>query len=146
MKQGREKCRLWVATVTLSVFFIMSTASAQFLNDRPMVGVLAEEIAWSLLDRYEDLNPFSHIAASYVKFIEGGGARPVPIWIGKSKDYYKDIMGKINGWVVLRNKFVFKFVNAISFVAFSFPAVDYGLTRQKDMRKQEDTSTILQES
>lgn len=67
------------------------------LNDRPIVGVLAEEIAWSLLARYEDENPFSHIAASYVKFVEGGGARAVPIWIGRPKQYYRDLMTKING-------------------------------------------------
>lgn len=67
------------------------------LNDRPIIGVLAEEIAWSLRDRYEDQEPFSHIAASYVKFIEGGGARPVPIWIGKPREYYEEIMSHING-------------------------------------------------
>lgn len=67
------------------------------LNERVTIGVLAEEIAWSLRDRYEELKPFSHIAASYVKFVEGGGARPVPIWIGKSREYYRDIMSQING-------------------------------------------------
>ncbi|XP_078052916.1 gamma-glutamyl hydrolase-like isoform X2 [Augochlora pura] len=39
----------------------------------------------------------SYIAASYIKFIEGAGARVVPIWIGKPKSYYDDIMSKING-------------------------------------------------
>lgn len=78
---------------------VISSVSGQSteLNDRPIIGVLAEEIAWSLLDRYEDLNPYSHIAASYVKFIEGGGARPVPIWIGRPKEYYREIMSHING-------------------------------------------------
>lgn len=80
----------------MAVLASLSVASAQ-LNERPIVGVLAEEIAWSLRDRYEDLEPYSHIAASYVKFVEGGGARPIPIWIGKSEEYYRDIMSQING-------------------------------------------------
>ncbi|XP_068966701.1 gamma-glutamyl hydrolase-like, partial [Bombus flavifrons] len=39
----------------------------------------------------------SYIAASYVKFIEGAGARVVPIWIGRDEYYYEDILSKING-------------------------------------------------
>lgn len=78
---------------------VLATSGAQLsaLNERPIVGVLAEEIAWSLRDRYEELQPFSHIASSYIKFVEGGGARPIPIWIGKSEEYYRDIMSRING-------------------------------------------------
>ncbi|XP_063696010.1 gamma-glutamyl hydrolase A-like [Culicoides brevitarsis] len=37
------------------------------------------------------------IAASYVKFLEGGGARVVPVWINQTEDYYRDIMNKVNG-------------------------------------------------
>lgn len=85
-----------MAASSLAVISSVSGQSTE-LNDRPIIGVLAEEIAWSLLDRYEDLNPYSHIAASYVKFIEGGGARPVPIWIGRPKEYYREIMSHING-------------------------------------------------
>lgn len=48
-------------------------------TDTPIIGVLAQEIAWSL-DRHWPGVYESYIAASYVKFVEGGGARPVPIW------------------------------------------------------------------
>lgn len=48
------------------------------LNDRPIVGVLAQEISSHLSQYFEDAN--SYIAASYVKFVEGGGARVVPVW------------------------------------------------------------------
>lgn len=48
-------------------------------NDTPIIGILAQEIAWHL-DRHWPGVYGSYIAASYVKFVEGGGARPVPIW------------------------------------------------------------------
>lgn len=48
-------------------------------TDTPIVGILAQEIAWHL-DRHWPGVYDSYIAASYVKFVEGGGARPVPIW------------------------------------------------------------------
>lgn len=90
-------CLLLMASTAALVISPVSGQTAQSTNDRPIIGVLAEEIAWSLLDRYEEQEPFSHIAASYVKFVEGGGARPVPIWIGRPKEYYQDIMMKVNG-------------------------------------------------
>lgn len=49
------------------------------VNDEPMIGVLSQEISYYLDGKYPgQFN--SYIAASYVKFIEGGGARVVPIW------------------------------------------------------------------
>jgi len=49
-------------------------------NDRPIIGVLAQEIetSWAIPDKQ------SYIAASYVKFIEGAGARTVPIKYGNT--------------------------------------------------------------
>lgn len=48
-------------------------------TNTPIIGVLAQEIP-----RFVDVvwpgAYKSYIAASYVKFIEGGGARVVPIW------------------------------------------------------------------
>lgn len=49
------------------------------LNEEPIIGVLAQEMSYSLANKYED-DYESYIAASYVKFIEGAGARVVPIW------------------------------------------------------------------
>lgn len=49
------------------------------INDEPMIGVLSQEISYYLDGKYPgEYN--SYIAASYVKFVEGGGARVVPIW------------------------------------------------------------------
>lgn len=49
------------------------------VNDEPMIGVLSQEISYYLDGKYPGLYN-SYIAASYVKFVEGGGARVVPIW------------------------------------------------------------------
>lgn len=48
-------------------------------TDAPIIGVLAQEISWHLNQKYPGVYE-SYIAASYVKFIEGGGARAVPVW------------------------------------------------------------------
>lgn len=62
-------------------------------NEFPIIGILSQE-KWNSSHNKESL---SYIAASYVKFIEGAGARVVPISIGKPRLYYKTIMAKING-------------------------------------------------
>lgn len=72
------------------------------LNERPIIGILTEELN-SFLKQYNSERVTnsrqysSYIAASYVKFIEGAGARVVPIWIGQETEYYENILGKING-------------------------------------------------
>lgn len=53
--------------------------AVQQLNDRPIIGVLAQEVGWHLEGKWPGQYQ-SYIAASYVKFVEGGGARVVPIW------------------------------------------------------------------
>lgn len=42
-------------------------------------GILTQEIDYNLNKKYPN-QYHSYIAASYVKFVEGAGARPVPIW------------------------------------------------------------------
>lgn len=49
------------------------------INDEPMIGVLSLEQSYYLDGKYPGAYN-SYIAASYVKFVEGGGARVVPIW------------------------------------------------------------------
>ena len=49
------------------------------VNDAPIVGVLAQELGHHLNSKWPGAYS-SYIAASYIKFIEGGGARAVPIW------------------------------------------------------------------
>lgn len=66
------------------------------VNEYPIVGILAQEMSKSLEAAYPTEYK-SFIAASYVKFIEGGGARVVPVFINQTRSYYEDIMSKING-------------------------------------------------
>lgn len=70
----------------LYAFVVLGICSVLVANERvgdktdtPIIGILAQEIAWHL-DRHWPGVYESYIAASYVKFVEGGGARPVPIW------------------------------------------------------------------
>lgn len=49
------------------------------LNDDPMIGVLSLEQSYYLDGKYPGQFE-SYIAASYVKFVEGGGSRVVPVW------------------------------------------------------------------
>ncbi|XP_055535695.1 gamma-glutamyl hydrolase-like isoform X2 [Wyeomyia smithii] len=66
------------------------------LNEEPVIGILAQEMSYSLAAKYEE-DFESYIAASYVKFIEGAGARAVPIWINKPRSYYEGILPLLNG-------------------------------------------------
>ncbi|XP_053684706.1 gamma-glutamyl hydrolase-like [Sabethes cyaneus] len=66
------------------------------LNEEPVIGILAQEMSYSLAAKYEE-DFESYIAASYVKFIEGAGARVVPIWINKPRSYYESLLPLLNG-------------------------------------------------
>lgn len=48
-------------------------------TDAPIIGVLAQEISWRFNLMWPGVYE-SYIAASYIKFVEGGGARAVPLW------------------------------------------------------------------
>lgn len=48
-------------------------------NDRPIIGVLAQEQSFYLHGKFPEENYTSYIAASYVKSVEAAGARVVPI-------------------------------------------------------------------
>nr|XP_031825645.1 gamma-glutamyl hydrolase-like [Nomia melanderi] len=84
------------AILILASFLVVVSGKKAGSNDRPIIGVLSQEVTEYVNGRYENQYN-SYIAASYVKFVEGAGARVVPIWINKSNDYYEDIMRKING-------------------------------------------------
>ncbi|XP_074478292.1 apolipoprotein D-like isoform X2 [Sebastes fasciatus] len=60
-------------------------------NDRPIIGVLAQE------DFFPNPNRATYIAASYVKFLESAGARVVPVMIDQTPDKYKTLFNSING-------------------------------------------------
>lgn len=71
-----------LVTLTNGATIISAEESASLrapLNEEPVIGVLAQEMSYSLAAKYEE-DYESYIAASYVKFVEGAGARVVPIW------------------------------------------------------------------
>lgn len=76
--------------------FKNAKVDAGWQNNRPIIGVLAQETSHSLETMYPGEFK-SYIAASYVKFLEAAGARVVPVWIGKDKEYYEGIVNKTNG-------------------------------------------------
>ncbi|CAJ1050807.1 gamma-glutamyl hydrolase-like [Xyrichtys novacula] len=70
-----------------------AAGKSQQLNYRPIIGVLAQENLPG-----DQLAPApSYIAASYVKYLEGAGARVVPIRINRTEEEYKKIFFSING-------------------------------------------------
>jgi gamma-glutamyl hydrolase len=52
--------------------------AAEPLNDEPIIGILVLDKSYSVEAKFPGHE--SYIAASYVKFVEGGGARVVPVW------------------------------------------------------------------
>ncbi|XP_003974928.1 gamma-glutamyl hydrolase [Takifugu rubripes] len=67
--------------------------SQQPVNDRPVIGVLTQMVS------DEAMKPFgrTYIPASYVKYIESGGGRVMPIRLTLRASEYKTIFGQING-------------------------------------------------
>ncbi|KFB47116.1 AGAP006670-PA-like protein [Anopheles sinensis] len=74
-----------------------SLFDAAVVNDQPVVGILSQELSYLMTQNYGDDGYDSYIAASYVKFVEGAGARVVPIWINQPAEYYEQIMVNLNG-------------------------------------------------
>ncbi|KAG7526398.1 gamma-glutamyl hydrolase-like [Solea senegalensis] len=60
-------------------------------NDRPIVGVMAQELT------FPKPNRTSYLYASHVKFLESGGARVVPVMINQTVEEYERLFNCING-------------------------------------------------
>ena len=69
-------------------------------NERPIVGILAQDIDTSSFTLLKNTKYKSYIAASYVKFLESGGARVIPVLIDQPKEYYQMIFNSINGLLI----------------------------------------------
>ena len=69
----------------------------QELNNRPIIGILAQECQPYFP---EEICSTSYIAASYVKYIESGGARVVPVLIDQPEEYYQFIFNSTNGLLI----------------------------------------------
>ncbi|SPP87021.1 gamma-glutamyl hydrolase [Drosophila guanche] len=79
------------------VLVLGSLLLAASADSSPIIGVLTQEVFSNGLISQHFENKTSYIAASYVKYLESAGARVVPIWIGRNRSYYEDLMHKING-------------------------------------------------
>ncbi|EDV95716.1 gamma-glutamyl hydrolase [Drosophila grimshawi] len=87
----------WLVTCLLLLSLLVSPSTADVNGAvSPIIGVLAQELYPDSLT-VTHFNGTSYIAASYVKFVEGAGGRVVPIWIGRNRSYYEDVIHKING-------------------------------------------------
>lgn len=62
-------------------------------NNRPIIGVLAQETGGEVFEKYGD----SYFYSDYVKFVELAGGRAVPIMIDKPDEYYTEMFKNING-------------------------------------------------
>uniref|UniRef100_A0A2H8TKB7 folate gamma-glutamyl hydrolase n=1 Tax=Melanaphis sacchari TaxID=742174 RepID=A0A2H8TKB7_9HEMI len=86
----------------LPVFFTLILSfftKLTICNERPVIGILAQEVYWS---SFKNLRPsnYTYIAASYVKAIEASGGRVVPVFTNRTTEYYKNVVKKVNGILV----------------------------------------------
>jgi len=63
------------------------------LNTRPILGIITEDVDWKT--NYGS----QYIAASYVKFIESGGARVVPVRYTMTQSELVTLLGHLNGFL-----------------------------------------------
>lgn len=68
---GLGKCACYATVSTFDNDIIYKT-------DRPVVGVLVQDMDPAIDEQWPGHT--GYIPGSYVKFVEGGGARAVPIW------------------------------------------------------------------
>ena len=94
-------------------------------NGRPIIGILAQDIQDDLTGSLANVPYTSYISASYVKFVESGGARVVPILINQPDEYYEMIFQSINGMMIPGGVASFdnsgKSNNAIANKSIAFP-------------------------
>lgn len=60
-------------------------------NQRPVIGILTQEIYRSHLERFKPPN-HTYIAASYVKSIEASGGQVIPVFTNRSTEYYEYVI------------------------------------------------------
>ena len=69
-------------------------------NERPIIGILSQDLSSEDRASLDNSTYTSYISASYVKFVESGGARVVPILINQPDDYYQMIFRSTNGLLI----------------------------------------------
>ncbi|XP_060737975.1 gamma-glutamyl hydrolase [Tachysurus vachellii] len=66
-------------------------------NDRPVIGILTQEVNDSSLRLYGR----TYIPSSYVKYIESGGARVIPIRLNQTREEHEKIFRSVNGLIFI---------------------------------------------
>ncbi|KAK7934251.1 hypothetical protein WMY93_005147 [Mugilogobius chulae] len=85
-------CLLFASHVTA-----MPAGLLQNTNDRPVIGILTQMVTDEVMKPYGD----TYIPAAYVKYIESGGSRVMPIRVTYDAAYYEDVFRKINGLILI---------------------------------------------
>jgi len=84
-----------ILPMSLTLLAAVSAVSAG--TERPVIGVLAQEASDSIQHLFPELNYTAYIASSYVKFVEGAGARVAPVLIRQPPGYYERLFTELNG-------------------------------------------------
>jgi gamma-glutamyl hydrolase len=71
---------------------VLGMAAAATMNDRPVIGILSQPVE-PIVERFGT----SYIAASYVKYLESGGARVVPIPFTLPYQAMEQLLAQLNG-------------------------------------------------
>lgn len=74
-----------------------SKLSQEAVNDRPVIGVLAQVVSDDVMKPFGS----TYIPASYVKYLESGGSRVMPIRLTLTTAEYENIFKKINGLIFI---------------------------------------------
>ncbi|KAK2837793.1 hypothetical protein Q5P01_015005 [Channa striata] len=74
-----------------------TTVNQEAVNDRPVIGILTQLVS------DEVMKPFgrTYIPSSYVKYLESGGSRVMPIRLTLTTAEYESIFKKINGLILI---------------------------------------------
>ncbi|XP_053181716.1 gamma-glutamyl hydrolase [Scomber japonicus] len=91
-------CLLFVCCCCFCCSKAMPTkVNQEAVNERPVIGILTQLVSDEVMKPYGR----TYIPASYVKYIESGGSRVMPIKLTHTTAEYEDIFRKINGLIFI---------------------------------------------
>lgn len=90
-----------IVSLPLLLVFLQSCLS----TDRPIIGILTQELGDSFHNLPEAANYSSYLGASYVQWIESAGARVVPVIVDTTNSvdqtqYFQEVFRSVNGLVI----------------------------------------------
>ena len=84
---------LYIQLIPYFLFFVCVHCKYEELNNRPIIGIVGQHLRRPT----PGIKGSSYVIASYVKFLEGAGARVVPLPTSLSEEELKELFTKING-------------------------------------------------